>query len=111
MHVEAESALLHAQKRPPGSDLNVVRMRAKAEDRQPISRRRELQRFHGAALLSIFGCCRQGVWPRSTISSRICLSLSVSIARQKPSYLYAINFSALISRLNDSSTSSSPILI
>src|SRR5208282_5520846 len=38
MYIEAHSTFLHAQKRRPRSYFNVVRMRAQAEDRQPISR-------------------------------------------------------------------------
>src|SRR5208337_5388398 len=102
MHIEANAAFLHAQKRRPRSYFNVVRMRAKAEDRQPISGSRELQRFHRTALPFLFIWSFQGVSPRSTISSRTCLSLRVSMARQKPSYLYAIKFPVSISRLNGS---------
>ena len=51
---------------------------------------------------------RQGIVPLSTRSSRLCLSFSVSIGRQKPSCLMAMSWSASISRRNGASTSSSP---
>ena len=49
-----------------------------------------------------------GVSPRSIISSRTCLSLSVSMARQNPSYLYAINSPRSMRRLKGCTTNSSP---
>ena len=40
----------------------------------------------------------QGIWPRSTMSSKICLSLSVSMARKNPSCRKPINWPASMRR-------------
>ena len=50
--------------------------------------RGDLQRPHGITLRGAStGECCHGISPRSTISSSTCRSRSVSMARQKPSYL------------------------
>src|SRR5262245_15020551 len=110
MNIELHPALDQAQERRTRANLDVVRMGTEAEDRQIFAGGCELQRLHDPD--SLWWECalgdRHGVSPRSTISSSTCRSLSVSIARQNPSYLYAIRRPSPIRRLNGSRTSSSP---
>lgn len=87
MHIKANTTRQQTQERRSGADLDVIRVRTKAENGQTLSRRRELKSFHEAATARTSGVILQGISPRSIISSRTCRSLSVSIARQKPSYL------------------------
>ena len=86
-HVEPHAGCLPLQDGAAGADLDVVGVRAQAQHGQALAGLGQPQALHSAAstgLLDSFGC--QGMSPRSTMSSSICLSLSVSMARKKPSW-------------------------
>ena len=116
VHVETNAALDPAEDRCAGADLDVVGMRAKAEDgkraRLMPASPRSFTRPSSSTLSEPFAetpmSSRQGIVPCSTMSSSTCLSFSVSIGRQKPSCLKARSWSASISRRKGASTSSSP---
>ena len=83
-HVEPDARRLPLQESGAGADLDVVGVRAQTQDGQALAGLGQPQALHSAASTArlIFGC--QGMSPRSTMSSRICLSLRVSMARKKP---------------------------
>src|SRR5262249_34843420 len=87
LDIDANAALHHAEERRAGSYFNVVRMCTQTQDGQWPAGIDQLQCPHRATPPLNFDCGRQGISPRSTISSSTCRSRSVSMARQNPSYL------------------------
>src|SRR5579871_4858747 len=87
-HVETNALGQPVQKGPSGADFDIVGVGSEAEHREPVTGTGDPQRLHkftaAGTLLMLLIC--HGMSPRSIISSRTCLSLSVSIARQNPSY-------------------------
>ena len=65
--------------------LNARLSRAPTNDRR--AQRAAVPSWRSRGTETFGGASRHGISPRSIISSSTCLSLSVSIARQKPSYL------------------------
>src|SRR5262245_57630976 len=93
VHLEAHAALNPAQDGRAGANLDVVRVGAETEHRKLLARSCQPQEPH-PTLLTLSkpvgtGLRRHGIVPFSTRSSRTCLSLRVSMGRQKPSCLKA----------------------
>src|SRR6185436_11693064 len=88
VHVEDRAGPLPLKNGGTRADLDVVGVGAEAQHREALARYGQLEGLHFAfstsACRASFGC--QGMSPRCTMSSSVCLSLRVSMARKKPSW-------------------------